>query len=361
MKISFIHIHFNWSDKMLKDITVLITAAGNVFMPGTTACLKNNGERNIRLVGADMNDDPTMLEMVDAYYPVPRGDDPTYVDVLLDICKKEKVDVVLPIMSVELEALSKKKESFEAVGTRVSVSPIAPLEIANDKLKLLGFMKENGMPCAEFRAVKTIPELVSAVAELGYPEKKVCVKATNGSGSRGFRILNSGVSRYDGFFHDKPSSSELSIDEFISILSERETFPELMVMEYLAGDEYTVDALAEEGKVLCCCCRKSLRMENSIMLDSLVVSRPDIEAMCTQVIENLGLDGNIGFDIRERRDGEAFIMECNPRITAGIPVFYYAGVNLPYLCVKKVLGEELTVTQPRFGTIVRRRWKEMPV
>ena len=58
----------------MKDITVLITAAGNVFMPGTTACLRNNGERNIRLIGADMSDDPTMLNMVDAYYAVPRGD-----------------------------------------------------------------------------------------------------------------------------------------------------------------------------------------------------------------------------------------------------------------------------------------------
>ena len=96
----------------MKDITVLITAAGNVFMPGTTACLKKNGERNIRLIGVDMNDDATMLEMVDAYYPVPRGDDPSYVDVLLDICKKEKVDVVLPIMSVELEVLAKNKECF---------------------------------------------------------------------------------------------------------------------------------------------------------------------------------------------------------------------------------------------------------
>ena len=27
-------------EKELKDINVLITAAGNVFMPGTTACLK---------------------------------------------------------------------------------------------------------------------------------------------------------------------------------------------------------------------------------------------------------------------------------------------------------------------------------
>ena len=50
--------------KPLREVTVLITAAGNVFMPGTTACLTKNGERKIRLIGADMNDDKTQTNSV---------------------------------------------------------------------------------------------------------------------------------------------------------------------------------------------------------------------------------------------------------------------------------------------------------
>ena len=60
----------------MREVSVLITACGNVYMPGTTASIKNNGERNIRLIGADMNHDDTILQMVDQYYQVPRGDDP---------------------------------------------------------------------------------------------------------------------------------------------------------------------------------------------------------------------------------------------------------------------------------------------
>ena len=92
----------------MKDISVLVTAAGNVYMPGTLACLKKNGERNIRVVGADMNKDETILQMCDAVYQVPRGDDPFYIDELLDICRREKIDVLLPIMSAELNALAGK-------------------------------------------------------------------------------------------------------------------------------------------------------------------------------------------------------------------------------------------------------------
>ena len=345
----------------MKDLTVLVTAAGNVFMPGTLQCLKQNGERNIRLVGADMSDDATILQMCDAAYQVPRCTDPSYVDVLLDICEKEKVDVLLPIMSAELQALAESRDRFEAIGTLVSVSDPEALSIANNKLKLFDFLKENELPCAKYYQVHSIDELINCASKLGYPEESVCVKATDGSGSRGFRVLAESVSRFQTFFHEKPTAGVITLDEMCSILSEAEKFPELMVMEYLPGAEYSVDLLADRGKVLSCCVRKSLRMENSIMLEAVIVDVPEVDSLCTAVVNKLGLDGNIGFDIRERADGTPIIMECNPRITAGIPYFNLAGVNLPYLCVKKLLGEKISESNPEYGRIIRRRWIEMAV
>ncbi len=343
----------------LKDITVLITAAGNVFMPGTTNCIRNNQERNIRLVGADMNDDRTMLEMFDVYYPVPRGDDPNYVNVLLDICKKEKVDIILPIMSSELNALAKNRQKFESIGTKVSVSNLEQLEIANDKRKLFDFMRDNNIPCAMYSEVHNICELEDKVKEFGYPETPVCIKATKGSGSRGFRIIDESKSKFDAFMNDKPNSCCITLDELKSIFAGVEEFPELMVMEFLPGQEYTVDLLADKGKTIYNCCRKSLNMENSIMLDGMVVDNQDVKNICSLVTEKLNLDGNIGFDVKERADGTPVIMECNPRITAGIPVFAIAGVNLPYLNIKRLLGESLPDVVENTGLIVKRRWKEM--
>ena len=345
----------------MKDLCVLVTAAGNVFMPGTLACLKNNGERNIRLIGADMSDDASILQMCDAAYQVPRGNDPSYADVLMEICNKEKVDVLLPIMSVELEALSEKKAAFAKIGTVVSVSDPKPLAIANNKGKLFDFMKEQGMPSAQYYAVHSIEELHTYARILGYPEKQVCVKATDGSGSRGFRILSETASRLEMFLHEKPSAGVIRLDELVDILAEAEEFPELLVMEYLPGAEYSVDLLSDRGKVLVSCCRRSLRMENSIMLEAVIEENSVVTGLCNAVTEKLGLDGNIGFDIRERNDGIPVIMECNPRITAGIPFFAHAGVNLPYLCVKKILGEELPEIAPRYGTIIKRRWMEMAI
>ena len=77
----------------MNDLTVMVTAAGNQYMPGMVDCLKNNGERNIRLIAADMSNDPTILQMMDALYQVPRATDPIYVDVLLEICKRINIDL----------------------------------------------------------------------------------------------------------------------------------------------------------------------------------------------------------------------------------------------------------------------------
>ena len=343
----------------MKDLTILITAAGNVFMPGTTACLKNNGERNIRIVGADMNDDKTMLEMVDVYYPVPRGNDPSYVDALLNICKKEKVDIVLPIMSVELESLSLNKKRFEDIGTKVSVSDFNQLCIANNKFLLLEFMRENDIACPKYKSVRDINELKQFAFELGYPNKKLCVKTTNGSGSRGFRILDATLNKFDRFMYEKPNSSSVSLQEMIDILESGDQFPELILMEYLPGNEYTVDLLADNGKVIYNCCRRSLGMENSIMLDGVVDSNIEVLSLCEMVVEKLKLDGNIGFDVKENELGKPMIMECNPRITAGIPMFCAAGINLPYLCVKKLMNEELPKLHIKEGMKMKRRYLEM--
>ena len=337
------------------DITVLITACGNVYMPGITDSIKNNGERNIRLIGVDMNHDDTILQMVDRYYQVPRGDDPGYADVILDICIKEHVDVVIPIMSVELENLAKKEEQFKEAGVILSVSNMESLKIANNKLALFEFMQENGISVPKFRPVNSVEDVDPAIEHVGLP---IVFKTTEGSGSRGLRIIDPSKSRFDILFHEKPTSAYVTLQDFKDTLREGQ-MPGMLAMEYLPGHEYTVDMLCENGKVLYNLCRRGLNVQTSIILDGVVEDRPEITALCAQVAEKLKLSGNIGFDVKERADGTPVIMECNPRATAGVSEFTASGVNLLYLNVKRCLGEPLPELTPRYGVLMKRRYQEM--
>ena len=339
----------------MRDVTVLITACGNVYMPGTTASIKNNGERNIRLIGADMNRDDTILQMVDTYYTVPRGDAPEYADAILDICIKEQVDVIIPIMSVELETLARNADRFAEAGITLSVSGLESLKIANNKLALFEFMKENNLPAPRFCAVKSVEDVDRAVEEIGVP---VVFKTTEGSGSRGMRIIDPSKSRFDILFHEKPTSAYVTLKDFKETLLEGD-MPQMLAMEYLPGHEYSVDLLCENGKVFYSLCRRGLNVQTSIILDGIVEDKPEITRLCSLVAEKLKLTGNIGFDVKERADGTPVIMECNPRATAGVSEFTASGVNLLYLNIKRCLGEPIPELTPKHGVIMKRRYQEM--
>lgn len=339
----------------MSNVTVLITACGNVYMPGTTKAIRENGERKLTLIGTDMNKDDTILEMVDRYYQVPRANDPSYVDVLYDICKKEHVDVVIPIMSAELEVLSLNKKKFEEIGTIISISDYEQLCIANDKLKLFNYMKNNNISCAKYYEVNNVEDVDKAIEEIGYP---IVFKACEGSGSRGFRIIDPTKSRFDILFNEKPNSAYTTLKEFKETLMEG-SMPQMLAMEYLPGDEYTVDMLVDNGEVKYSLCRRGLNVQTSIILDGVVEEEPEIISLCNEVATKLKLHGNIGFDIKKRKDGMPIIMECNPRATAGVSEFVASNVNLLYLCVKMHLKEELPVINPKYGVIMKRRYIEM--
>jgi len=339
----------------MRDVTVLITACGNVYMPGITGSIKNNGERKIRLIGADMNHDDTMLQMVDKYYTVPRGDDPGYADAILDICVKEQVDVVIPIMSVELVTLAESADKFAEAGVTLSISNLDALKIANNKLALFEYMQENGLPAPKFCPVNSVEDVDRAIETVGVP---VVFKTTEGSGSRGMRIIDPSKSRFDILFHEKPTSAYVTLQDFKETLLEGD-MPKMLAMEYLPGHEYSVDLLCQDGKVLYSLCRRGLNVQTSIILDGVVEDKPEITNLCSQVAEKLKLTGNIGFDVKERADGTPVIMECNPRVTAGISEFTASGVNLLYLNIKRCLGEEIPVLTPKYGVVMKRRYMEM--
>lgn len=343
----------------MKPITVLLTGCGAPGAPGIINCLRKNGEREIRIVSVDMNENPSSRRLVDAFYPVPAAEDPGFIDRVFEICRKERVEAVLPIVTRELKFFSAARARFEEAGVQVNVMDPEPLRVANNKGLLLSAMKEAGLPAPEFRVVHTAEGVEAAVRELGYPEKAVVVKPTFGNGSRGTRILDPRVSRYDLFFRQKPGSMYISFTELMETLREREAIPEMMVMEYLPGEEYGVDAICHQGETLMVAGRHNFSVNSSIPGGCILENREEPFAIAKKVIHMLKLSGNVNCDFKYDRQGRARLIEINPRLSATIVSFAPAGLNLPYYAVKRLLGEELPPAAFVEGTVMRRRNAEV--
>lgn len=344
---------------MLKDITILLSASGSPSMPGQLSCYRGNGERNIRIVGVDMSNEPSAKYMVDAFYNVPEATATDYCDIVLDICKKEKVDIYFPNISAEVSAVVERQKDFSSIGTILSVSDPKAVAIANNKLKAYQFLQTKGIPVPRYYGVHSVQDFIDGCKVLGYPENPVCLKIVDNSGSRGVRIIDAKRNRYQIFAHEKPNSFFTSYEDMLSILKSVEKLDEMMLVEYMPGNEYTVDLLADHGRVLYMAGRENVVSLMSIAQESIVAKIDSAYETSKAIVEALGLDGNIGFDFMKDANGTPVLMDINPRITATVSVIAAAGLNLPYLRIKQLLGEPLPECHIDYGTRLKRRYGEI--
>ena len=343
----------------MKEITVLLTAASSMSAPEFVRCLKENGERTIRVVGVDCNMDETTKEYCDETYRVPSVSSYSYIDCLLTICEHENVDVLIPWITEEEPLLYANKNSFERIGVALSISNIDSINICANKYLLYEKMKENGMKMPLYKTFNTISGFKEAVSYIGYPQLPVCVKALSLRGSRGMRIIDNSKSRFEILFDEKPNSVYTTFDDMLSILEEQpDNIPNMMAMEYLSGEELSVDVLASDGEVKFMCARISNHVEASIPMENILFNEPKAYKIVEQVIKMLSYDGNADFDFKYNDDGEPVLMEVNPRMAATMAIFKEGGANLPYLRVKQLLGEEIPHITPKYGVTMKRRYKE---
>lgn len=342
----------------MNNLTILLTAAGSLFAPEFVRCLKENGERTIRVVGVDCDIDHS-IGYCDSVYNVPKAYSPSYIDCLYTICEHEGVDILIPFMSSELISLCLNKDKFREIGTEISVSNITSIKACIDKYSLYETMKENGMEIPKCKKFNSVESFKKAIEYIGYPNMPVCIKALNLSGSRGFRIIDGNKSKLDIFLQEKPNSVYTTKDDMIATLNENPcAIPDMMAMEYLSGEELSVDVLADKGEVIYMCARLSKSIVASIPMESILIEEPIAYEIVRKVIKMLNYDGNADFDFKYNDNGEPVLMEVNPRIAATMAIFKEAGLNLPYLRIKQLLGEELPTINLRYGTTMKRRYKE---
>jgi len=341
----------------MDSLKILMTGAGAPGAPGIIKSYRNNGERKITVVGADMKDVVPTINMLDSYERIPSASSSDFLDEVLRICDFYHINVIQPLVTKELEIFSENISMFSAKDIKVCVSPISNLRIANDKGKLLSALVKSNISVPEFYVVDTIEDFIDASEKLGYPNKTICFKPTKANGSRGFRIIDSKVNKKEILFGQKPNSLYISYDEAINILKDG-TFPQLLVMEFLPGDEYSVDMLVDHGKTLCAIPRLRQVMNGGISVDCTVVNHTDVIEYAVRIAEVLDLHGNIGIQVRRDKDDNIRILEINPRVQGTIVCCSAAGVDLPYLGIKLAMDEKICMPDVKWNTRMIRYWDE---
>ena len=301
----------------MNDLTVLVTASGS---PGTAAlvrALRENGERRVRIVGADMAELAVGRHLCDAFHVVPPGDDPGFADAVIEVAEREGVDAVLPQSSYDLPGLAAARERFSCA---VLVASPEAVRRSNDKAETYALLDEIGAPGPVWRRARGRAALEAAARELGYPAEEIAVKPLESSGSRGFRILSASADPLRQLLTNRPGvAAAMQLEELVALLPD-EGGPELLVMELARGGRIVLG----HPKT-----REAMRAGLAMYFETL--DDPALMDVAGSIVRELELDHF--FNIQLVGDT---VIEINPRIST---VVYQEDLNLPYLGLKLALGE----------------------
>lgn len=266
------------------------------------------------VVATDMSPNAPALYEADKYHIVPRMTAPGYIDVIFDICKKEKIDGVLSLIDPELSLLAKHADDFAALGTTVIGSSYDLCEQSLDKMWMFRWLTEHGYRCAKSYVEK---EAFYADVEAGAISYPVFVKPVQGSASI--------------------SISKVYDKETVELLFAHSD--NLMIQEFLNGQEIGADVYIDmiSGEVVSIFTKKKLVMRAGETDKAVSFKDEKLFQLIETFVKEAGFRGQIDIDIFEI-DGEYYISEVNPRFGGGYPHAYECGCDHMTLICNNLQG-----------------------
>lgn len=307
--------------------------------------LRNNYDNEeLHIVGINASETSLLRKGVDAGYVVPLIHDPAYLGCLLDICMREHVDVILPFITAELPIMAANRQMFERRGIHVSVASSEALAAAGNKIAL---SKKYPDLMPKQCVVHDKNDILKFAEEIGYPDKLICCKLPNRCGAVGFAVVDEVRGRDLTIFNKFGMKRYITIDMLVDLAAHcTET---VILQEYEEGLDLSMCCLADNGKLIHALGFTASHMMFGAAMFAEISMNENAYRISKQVIEDTGLDGNCCMDFILKPDGSVKLLEVNPRLSATLPFIAKAGLNLPYLRIKQLMGGDISSFKPKIN------------
>lgn len=248
---------------------------------------------------------------------LPKVTEPNYVEQLILFCQKNHIDMVVPLIDPELEALAAQRERFYDADIMVVVSPPRTVQIAFDKYLTYKFGKDEGIAVPETVVTVREAEELLATGRLRWP---VVVKPRKGSASTDITYCRNKRQMISAF----------------------ESCPEPMIQEYTEGQEYGYDIFGDRNyRPISVFCKRKLAMRAGETDKAVSTDDADLIALGVKLAEGLQLFGPVDVDVMVTSDGPK-LLEINPRFGGGYPCSHQGGANFPAKLIAMYRNETLT-------------------
>lgn len=266
-------------------------------------------------------------------YLIPYANEPNFIIRLLEICKKEKINLLFPGLDAELMVLSLNVDAFRAIGTTVVVSKPEVILISDDKQKTYDELVNFGV---------NVP-FTSSVLDFKPKEDSfplILKQKVGGARSKNVYVINSLL---------EWQSTLIKIGNDTS---------DFVVMEYIEGDEYTCGTINLNNS-----CKGVIIMKR-ILRDGdthkcFVEKNEIIEKEVRLVVNSIKPFGACNIQLRIKNN-KPFVFEINARCSGTTAARALSGFNEP----KMIADYLLKGIEPQFEVkeqTILRYWKEIVV
>lgn len=267
-----------------------------------------------KVIATDCQNIAPAIYEADKFYIVPRITEKGYIDIILDICRKEEINAVLSLIDPELSLLAQNKLKFEEIGVKIVGSSYELNEMALDKMQMYHWLKGHGYNCA--KSYDNREDFYKDLDE-GKASFPVFVKPIRGSASIAI--------------------SKVEDRETIDLLFEHSSG--LMIQEFLKGQEIGADVYIDmiSHEVVSIFTKKKLLMRAGETDKAVSFKDHQLFDLIEKFVLECGWNGQIDIDIFDI-DGKYYFSEVNPRFGGGYPHAYECGCDHMKLIENNING-----------------------
>ncbi|WP_419765642.1 MAG: ATP-grasp domain-containing protein [Arcobacter sp.] len=319
---------------------IFFTVANN---SSTVSLFSHLNKNNYEIYAGDLNPDSIGKFYCKKFIILPRQDSEEYIPALLEIVKKEKIDIIIPSGELECYKIAQEKSKFTELNCIPVVTNLKTLETSLDKADSYNYLTEHAnIPFMKYHLIENINDLEEGLIKLKNYE--LSIKPSQGSGSRGFAFLTDEKVDAEHFFNSKNTFPTLSVSDLKNMLTNSSYIPKLILMEKLEGTHYDSNMICSKGKVLFQSVRTREEAINGTITKATVVRNEEIFEINRKIAETLNVEGYIC----TQYIGDKLI-EINPRWSTSIN---YDDFNEYLMVLDYIQGKELKVTMADYDRYI---------
>lgn len=263
------------------------------------------------LIGGSSVDDHGKFVYEDYIPNIPFANSSDFIPAMAKIVKERNIEAIYPAMDLVITIL---KEHEKELGCKVVASPVETTQISLSKE--LTYKKLDGSVL--------IPKVFSPL-NVPVDEFPVFAKPKVGYGAKGTKKLS-------------------NQDEVNSFVKGKD---DLLIVEYLPGEEYTVDCFTDrEGHLLYSAARKRNRVKDGISVNTFFVDNQDEFTSIAEVINSkIEFRGAWFYQVKRNKAGELCLLEIASRLGGSSLLSRAIGVNFALLSLFDIFDYNVSITK----------------